>query len=367
MLKIAFFSPLPPDRSGVSAYSLELLPYLSESIDITLFHNDPAHVLPQPFPIFSISTYPQKHWDYHLPVYHLGNNHLHLDIYTMFRRHPGIVVLHDFVLHDLMRLADYRRELAYRLGSVRATEAWSGRSPVEREQYPLNERVLDLALGVIVHSQYAATRIAQSHPHLPVATVPMPMLPVTLPARDISKPLTFGCIGEVTPPKQVDLALRAFSKFHSESPDSRFHIVGDIVEVDLTKIIDSLPPTVQSNIYSHGYANTHAEFENQINAIDIVINLRYPTMGETSAAALRALAHSKPIIVFDHGTYRELPDTIAVKVPPLDELALLEAMQYTASNLARLVSNTHPFVRAKHDPRNSADQYMQLCHQIYYS
>ena len=38
-------------------------------------------------------------------------------------------------------------------------------------------------------------------------------------------------------------------------------------------------------------------------------------MGETSAAAIRALSLGKPLVVSDVGAFRELPDEVAIKVP----------------------------------------------------
>src|SRR5207302_5849673 len=40
-----------------------------------------------------------------------------------------------------------------------------------------------------------------------------------------------------------------------------------------------------------------------------------PTMGETSAIAVRALSLGKPLIVSDVGWFSELPDGVALKVP----------------------------------------------------
>lgn len=35
--RIAYFSPLPPTRSGIADYSAELLPHLAQAAQITLF------------------------------------------------------------------------------------------------------------------------------------------------------------------------------------------------------------------------------------------------------------------------------------------------------------------------------------------
>ena len=52
-----------------------------------------------------------------------------------------------------------------------------------------------------------------------------------------------------------------------------------------------------------------------LEASDVVVSLRFPTMGETSAAAVRALSLGKPLVVSDVGAFREFPDEVAIKVP----------------------------------------------------
>jgi glycosyltransferase involved in cell wall biosynthesis len=52
-----------------------------------------------------------------------------------------------------------------------------------------------------------------------------------------------------------------------------------------------------------------------INACDVCVNLRHPTMGETSGMAIRALSASRPLVVSDVGWFAELPSGVAAKVP----------------------------------------------------
>jgi glycosyltransferase involved in cell wall biosynthesis len=50
-------------------------------------------------------------------------------------------------------------------------------------------------------------------------------------------------------------------------------------------------------------------------ACDVCVNLRAPTMGETSGSAIRALSLGKPLVVSDLGWFSELPDAVAARVP----------------------------------------------------
>ena len=57
------------------------------------------------------------------------------------------------------------------------------------------------------------------------------------------------------------------------------------------------------------------QFEQLIGAVDICLNLRYPTAGETSGTLLRALGLGRAVVVSDVGAFSELPDDVCFKVP----------------------------------------------------
>jgi SAM-dependent methyltransferase len=57
------------------------------------------------------------------------------------------------------------------------------------------------------------------------------------------------------------------------------------------------------------------DFNGYIGACDIVLNLRYPTVGESSGTLLRALGMGKAVVVSDVGSFREYPDEVCLKAP----------------------------------------------------
>jgi glycosyltransferase involved in cell wall biosynthesis len=100
---------------------------------------------------------------------------------------------------------------------------------------------------------------------------------------------------------------------------------------------------------------------------DIIINLRHPTVGESSATALRAMAAGKAIIVFDLGWYGELPDSAVVKVRPLDSEGLLSAMRELAQRpdlRHRLGETAAAHIKQHHDPARIASQYIAFAGEI---
>jgi len=86
-VNVAYFSPMPPEQSGIADYSALLLPALRERIDVTVVRRGKK-------------TAPRGT---DLALYHVGNNpDAHAWIVDALRKRPGVVVLHDFVLHHLV-------------------------------------------------------------------------------------------------------------------------------------------------------------------------------------------------------------------------------------------------------------------------
>jgi glycosyltransferase involved in cell wall biosynthesis len=56
------------------------------------------------------------------------------------------------------------------------------------------------------------------------------------------------------------------------------------------------------------------DFRRYLELTDIVVNLRYPSMGETSATLIQAFSLAKPCIVTNHAWFSELPDDCVRKV-----------------------------------------------------
>ena len=85
-MRVAYYSPLPPERSGIADYSALLLPALGDLVEITIVRRGRTR------PVAA-----------DVALYHVGNNpEAHGWIVDALRRRPGVVVLHDFVLHHLV-------------------------------------------------------------------------------------------------------------------------------------------------------------------------------------------------------------------------------------------------------------------------
>src|SRR5580700_6708917 len=80
--------------------------------------------------------------------------------------------------------------------------------------------------------------------------------------------------------------------------------------------VDQLIRTLglRENVRLIGFAGID-KFVAYMGACDIILNLRFPTVGETSGSLQRALGLGKAVIVSDVGSFSELPDEICLKAP----------------------------------------------------
>ena len=224
-MKVAYYSPLPPSRSGIADYSTLLLPALRERIDIVVAQEGKRA------PAADVA------------LYHLGNDpDAHGWILDALRRRSGVVVLHDFVLHHLMAGATIGRNDGHAYLAAMEREAgaagrmlgWGvleGRVPplweVRPTEFPLVGEVLDRATGLIVHSQYVAAQAREHGYDGRIWHVPHPAWPVeeVVPADVDGAPL-LGCFGHLNENKRVPQLLRAFAEFHRYHPAARLLLVG---------------------------------------------------------------------------------------------------------------------------------------------
>ncbi len=114
---------------------------------------------------------------------------------------------------------------------------------------------------------------------------------------------------------------------------------------------------------------TFEDFEAAIAAVDLCLNLRYPTAGETSASLLRVMAVGRPAIVSDFAQFSELPPEVAVRVPLLGDdepaalAALLRDLLADPGRLRAMGAAAREHVRVRHDPARAAAAVAEACRE----
>jgi glycosyltransferase involved in cell wall biosynthesis len=307
-VRVAYYSPLPPSRSGIADYSALLLPELAKRVDVVVarpgrFRRDPAA---------------------DVALYHVGNApEAHAWIVEALRRRPGVVVLHELVLHHLVSgitlargdAEGYVRAMereAGLVGRLLATAVIEGRIPplweTRPQDFPLAAEVLSLATMLVVHSRYAEQRARAAGFEGPIRRIAMAAWPVVdTPPAEVDGSPVFGCFGNLNDSKRVPQLLAAFDELRARRPDARLLLVGGA-----SKSVAAL--TLPDGVLREEYV-PEERLWSLMRACDAHICLRWPTMGETSAVVVRALSLGVPVVVSDVGAFSELPDEVALKIP----------------------------------------------------
>src|SRR5262249_23409843 len=217
------------------------------------------------------------------------------------------------------------------------------------DNLPMNRRVLETSRALIVHSEFMAGQVRRAGGPLPIAVIPHgASMPEANPHAwrhklgvDESTPL-IGIFGFLKPYKRVAESLRAFQRLVRQEPRVRLILVGEEhPELPIRRLISSLG--LESHARVLGYVPLE-DFQQYIGAVDICLNLRYPTVGESSGSLLRALGLGRAVLVSQVGSFAELPDEICLKVP-VDEHEVDFIFEYlnllvTRPELARTMGET---------------------------
>ena len=379
--RLAYISPLPPEKSGIADYSAELVPELARFYDVELIvgQDGVEDTRLQPFPLRSVEWFDANAHHFDRVLYHFGNSHAHQDMFELIRRHPGVVVLHDFFFSGI--LDNLEREAVLPNGFLAALyeshgytgllqHRTLGRNPAIW-QFPVNKGVLDHASGVIVHSDFSM-QLARSWYGASAAdgwrTVPLlrglPEAAEGPGARAAARKrlkldkddfvvCSFGMLGKTKLNEELLDAYLASPL--ALDPHCKLVFVGQN-EAGLygaalqKKIADS---EAAARIAITGFV-TPATYADYLCACDSAVQLRAATRGETSAAILDCLLYGVPTIVNAHGSAAMLNPELLVKLPDqvtVPELsAALTALHADPRRRAGLSHRAAAFMQAEHAP-----------------
>ena len=382
-MKLNWFSPLPPARTGIADYTFGVLPALIKHAEVTLW-TDQNEWDPAVERYAAVRQYQPDRIDWRelnrsdLSFYHIGNNHLfHASIWQVSRRAAGIVILHDFRLHDFFESL-YRGKWRDQHGYLALMDTYYGRDGLKAaiefvnaehadydlmaQRYPLTLLALENALGALVHTQEAFEELRSTN-RLPVvyAPLPSPVSSRTHSRRASRNPYHLIIFGHIGRNRRLNAVLDALAQIPGRQ---RFHL--DIYgEIDDSKALRNQIHKLELKemVSVHGYA-PEAELDQALDAASLAINLRYPTMGEASASQLRIWDHALPSLVTKIGWYGSLSDEIVGHVRPEHEVvdirAHLESFLEDPDRYARMGERGYRFVKEEHDPDAYAKTIVSL-------
>ena len=387
--RLAYVSPLPPEKSGISDYSAELLPQLARYYDIELVA-DQDHVadgwLKTHLPLRTPDWFEQHAHEFDRVLYHIGNSPLHRHMFGMLQRHPGVVVLHDFYLGHALHAMHHSGYAPDALQNALFASHGFG-AVIERDRqgehaavwdYPNNKQVLDQAEGVIVHSEYPRRLAVEWYG--PDAARDWRVLPllrghaeqgdrdaVRAAARktlglnaDQFMVCSFGMLG---PTKLNAKLLEAWLDTPlAGNATCQLVFVGDAgggaYGHDIAAKLAASPNRERLRIT--GFVS-NAQYQTYLAACDVAVQLRSNTRGETSAAVLDCLLHGVPTVVNAHGSIAELPRDVLVMLDDEFDTAALGAalvrLQGDRALRASMGAAASAYIATEHAPEHVGELY----------
>lgn len=384
--RLAFVSPLPPERTGIADYSAQLLPALAPYYEIELIVAQDTGGIELSEPSFSVrdvSWFRDNPQEYDRVLYQFGNSPFHQHMLDLLQEIPGTVVLHDFYLSGLMAWLERQSEpsQAWKLSLLNdhgylALQDLAQAPQATQNKYPVNGHVLRHAQGLIVHSQHARQLIedwygtehaqrAMVVPLLRQAPQDMDPLQARLHLGLGEDDFVVCSFGFLDATKLNDRLLDAW--LHSSlstHPKCKLIFVGENEGGEfgqtMLQAIDKSGRSGQIRIT--GFV-TAAQYQQYLACADVAVQLRTSSRGETSAAALDVLNYGVATIVNAHGSMAELDEqvvwSLADDFDGHDLTQALETLWKTPEQRRELALRGQQYCQQRHAPEVCAAAYAQ--------
>ena len=379
--RLAFVSPLPPERTGIADYAAQLLPALMEHCDIVLIVQQDTVALPFTLPIHDAAWLREHAHTFDDILYQIGNSEFHSHMFALLRDHPGVVVLHDFFLGNVMAYRQMRGDPpgawtgalfhAHGYPALRAYSEAPDRAALLKT-WPCNLAVLEQATAVIHHSRHAAvlaegwygpdaTRNWHAVP-LPRAAPPDMHRAAARAALGIAADAFLVCsFGYVTPNKLGDRLLAAWMASALQQ-DARclLVLVGANQDSPFGAGVAKMAAASAGRIRIAGWSDD-AVYRQYLQAADMGVQLRTSAQGETSAAVLDCMNYGLATIVNANGSMAGLPDDAILRLPDTfadaDLVAALETLHRDTTRRIALGRRAAQLLETGYRPHRAAALY----------
>lgn len=384
-LKLAYVSPLPPKKSGISDYSAELLPELSRHYDIDVIVAQESVNNAWIRANCAIRDYKWFLGNSHLydrVLYHFGNSEFHQHMFDLLNKVPGVVVLHDFFLSGVlafMEATGYAKncwvdELFESHGEAASKERFLCEDTTDTiYKYPCSKSIFKASHGVIVHSnssvklakKWYGSKIADEITVVPLLRTPAHFernsarISENIKASDFII-CSFGFLGSTKLNHRLINAWLTSDLF--KDPNCKLIFVGENPQSEYGKMMQELVDSSQceDRIRITGWTSLQ-EFKKYLSIADVAVQLRANSRGETSAAVLDCMNYGVPTIVNANGAMADLPHDAVFMLPDEftdQELAnAIEELRRNQSKRRAIGARAREVITYHHSPRKCADQY----------
>jgi len=391
--KLAFVSPMPPQKTGIAAYSSCLIAELARYYDIDIIVADGVPVNHQNTTAFAVqsASWFVLNWRlYDRIVYQFGNSDFHGYMINLLTVAPGVVVVHDFYLSGLFfGYSLSKSDISIFALEIYRSHGYAGLAVMYKsgdvgsaiKEYPCNLQVIQNSLGVILHSKYAYDLIDKWYSINSLKRTIVPLLPnhTRLPSRETAR-LSLGfkrhefivcSFGFIAPTKHSDRLLEAWIESEMSGLDScHLVFVGSNLWGDYAKALDLRVNNHNKpgHVKITGWADDD-DFVNYLAAADMAVQLRTDSRGETSGCVVDCMLAGLPLIVNANGSMAELDKSSVWMlddnfensdlVDAMNELYKSEATRANLSEKAGIVAQSH------NSPASCANLYKEFVETVY--
>jgi glycosyltransferase involved in cell wall biosynthesis len=392
--RLAYLSPLPPERSGIADYSAELIPELAKYYDIDVILGQDASIETWISPCStprSVTWFLENSQSYDRVLYHFGNSKCHAYLFDLLSKVPGVVVLHDFFLGDIQLICAsaapdahaFAKVLYHSHGYCALINLFRNYQPTDaHKQFPVNLAVLANAHGVITHSDHArqlaidwyGKNLAQNW-----SVIPLMRTAARSTVRERAREqlglradaFVVGSFGLISPLKLNLSLLQAWLRSQlAKDPRCILLFIGDNDAAEYGRQMSEQCQSsgVAGRVHITGWIDKES-YDVYLAAVDVAVQLRVSSRGETSAAVLDCMNHGLPTIVNASGSMTELPQNTVRMLPEyFEESQLIDALESfwtSPQERAALGTQAQEHVWTHHNPQVCAHQYVRDIERFY--
>jgi glycosyltransferase involved in cell wall biosynthesis len=380
--KLAFVSPLPPAQSGIAVYSAELLQALSIHYDITVIV-DQEEVsdswIVANKPIHDVNWFKMNAPSFDRVLYHFGNSVFHIHMFDLLNEIPGVIVLHDFFISNIIEYMEANelknhslaKSLFYSHG-VPAIYSQNKDNINLTKKYPCNLEILQKAFGIIIHSEHSKKLVEKWYGKDladNLSIIPLLRSPAQTDRQTARQKLNIPLddfvvcsFGHLSSSKLTIRIIKAWMNSPIfENCQCHLVFVGSKSYYEPAEELDDILMDIpEDRIKITNWVDTE-QYKLWLGAADVGVQLRAKSRGETSAAVLDCMNHGLATIVNAHGSMAELPkDAVLMLADNFSNESLINALKKLWENndyRTKLSEQASNFIRTQHAPRKCAVQY----------
>lgn len=387
--KLAIVTPWLPQKTGIANWIFKLTKSLKKYFDIDIYVDDSVdsikeYVKLESINIKSIFKFRENANKYNQIIYQLGNNsQYHTEIYKLALEIPGIVEIHDYNINPFMYQSFllngdkkiFEKAINYygEEGKEHYKELSKGSVYPNIYKFPMIHYVASKSKGTIAHSKWVKENMNEIKN---VSIIPLPAFEkddfnkefnlqefserYNLGAND----LIISCLGFINKNKRPYKVIDAIHKLRLDGYPCKLLLLGSGGDEESQVIEYAEKLDIKNDIIITGFLDDFSYYEG-IEFSDIIVNLRYPSMGESSATLCETFKYGKPVLVSNINQYKEFPDEICWKVD-INDFEVEQIYNYIKYLLKNrevreaIGNNAKIYADKVLDADNIAEEYLQV-------